>query len=61
VGAAAYRTPSPWASILSGAGSMLGSYAGRSASPNGPQLPFAPTPSDMLSGVSSSGSSDLGF
>ena len=42
--------------VLQGAGSMLGSYAGRNVSPNGPQLPFgagrlfAPTPSDMLGG-----------
>jgi hypothetical protein len=50
--------------LLTGAGSMLGSYSGKNVSPNGAQLPFgagsffAPTPSDMLSGMySPSGSS----
>ena len=53
-GAAAYKTPSPLGQALHGLGSMLGSYSGPRASPNGPQLPFgagrlfAPTQSDML-------------
>jgi hypothetical protein len=53
-GAEAYKPPSPWGSILSGGGNMLGSYSGPRASPNGAQLPFgagsmfAPTPSSML-------------
>jgi hypothetical protein len=52
--AEAYKPPSPWGQILSGGGSMLGSYSGPNASPNGAQLPFgagslfAPTPSSML-------------
>jgi hypothetical protein len=52
--AEAFRPPSPWGQILSGGGSMLGSYSGPRASPNGAQLPFgagslfAPTPSSML-------------
>ena len=58
-GAAAYKTPSFVPGVLQGAGGMLGSYAGRNVSPNGPQLPFgagrlfAPTPSDMLSDCTS--------
>jgi hypothetical protein len=50
----AYKTPSPWGQILSGGGSILGSYSSPNASPNGAQLPFgagslfAPTPSSML-------------
>jgi hypothetical protein len=71
-GAAAYKTPSWIPGVLQGVGSMLGSYSGKNVSPNGAQLPFgagrlfAPTPSDMLSGMyvhsgSSSGSSDLEF
>jgi hypothetical protein len=53
-GAAAYRPPSMWGSVLQGAGSVLGSYAGAHVSPNGAQLPFgagsyfAPTPSQIL-------------
>jgi hypothetical protein len=71
-GAAAYRPPSILGQALQGLGSALGSYAGKNVSPNGAQLPFgigrlfAPTPSDMLSGMyspsgSSGGSSDLDF
>jgi hypothetical protein len=59
--AEAYKPPSPWGQILSGGGSMLGSYSGSRASPNGAQLPFgagslfAPTPSSMLGPYSGGG------
>jgi hypothetical protein len=47
--AEAYKPPSPWGQILSGGGSMLGSYSGPNASPNGALMStfgFYPGPID---------------
>jgi hypothetical protein len=40
--AEAYKPPSPWGQILSGAGSMLGSYSGRAPAPTGPSCRLVP-------------------